>query len=155
MLIAQVSAQDASTRSYDIAVLVALLIPIIVCILVAGFLVLVLRHLRFNRETLHAERLKMIEAGYPLEEPESTKRQQKFMHNAFWISFWMVFAVPSSAFSAATAATAQSENTGFIVAIWTGAAAASIAAVVSAAVLMIYSRASHDEDDLRAPSKKL
>ena len=96
----------------------------------------------------------MIDTGYPLEEPASTKRQQTYMHNAYWISFWMVFAVPSSAFSAAAAATARGQHGGFLLTIWLGAAAASIAAVVCATVVMIYSRSrSEDEDDLRMPMK--
>ena len=41
---------------------------------------------------------------------ESTKRRQQYMHNAFWISFWMVFLVPSAAFSAAATATDRREG---------------------------------------------
>ena len=117
-------------------------------------IVLSLRHLRFTREKLHAERLKMIDAGYPLEEAESTKRRQQYMHNAFWISFWMVFLVPSAAFSAAAAATDRGELAGYLIAIWIGASAASVAAVVCAAVLMICSRCSREDGgDFQMPTK--
>jgi hypothetical protein len=148
-------AQEASAQSFDSTILIALVLPIAVSALFILFMVVLLRHLRFNREKLHAERLKMIDTGYPLEEPESTKRQQKYMHNAFWISFWMVFGVPFSAFSAAAAATAKGQHSGYLLTIWVGASAASIAAVVCAAVLMIHSRSRQEEDDdLRLPMKK-
>ena len=97
----------------------------------------------------------MIEAGYPLEEAESTKRRQQYMHNAFWISFWMVFLVPSAAFSAAAMATDQRELAGYIIAIWIGASAASIAAVVCAAVSMICSRDSREDGgEVQMPIKR-
>jgi hypothetical protein len=135
--------------------LISILVPAVSCAFVVSIIVLVLRHLRFTREKMHDERLKMIESGYPLEEPESTKRQQKYMHNAFWISFWMVFLVPSAAFSSAASATDRVEHLGYLLAIWIGASVASVAAVVCAAVLMMYSRSSReDEDDMRMPMKK-
>ena len=59
----------------------------------------------------------------------------------------MVFGVPSSAFSAAAAATGKSQHAGYLLAIWIGASAASIAAVVCAAVLMVHSRSRQQEDD--------
>ena len=135
--------------------LISILVPAVSCAFVVSIIVLVLRHLRFTREKVHDERLKMIESGYSLEEPESTKRQQKYMHNAFWISFWMVFLVPSAAFSSAASATDRVEHLGYLLAIWIGASVASVAAVVCAVVLMMYSRPSReDEDDMRMPMKK-
>jgi hypothetical protein len=97
----------------------------------------------------------MIDAGYPLEEAESTKRRQQYMHNAFWISFWMVFLVPSAAFSAAATATDRRELAGYIIAIWVSASAASVAAVICAAILMICSRCSREDGgDAQMPMNK-
>ncbi len=135
--------------------LIAILVPAASCAFVILIIVLALRHLRFTREKVHDERLLMIEKGYRLEEPASTKQQNKYMHNAFWISFWMVFLVPSAAFSAAASTTDRVEHLGYLLAIWIGASVASVAAVVSAAVLMMYSRSSGEvEDDMQMPMKK-
>ena len=154
MLFAQEVA-DAPNLRFDSTLLFAILIPAVFCALLVLFIVLLLRHLRFTREKLHNERLKMIEAGYPLEEAESTKRRQQFMHNAFWISFWMVALVPSAAFSAAATATDRRELAGYIIAIWIGASVASVAAVVCASVLMICSRCSREDGgDVQMPMKK-
>lgn len=67
------------------------------------------------------------------------------MHNAFWISFWMVALVPSATSSAAATATERRELAGYITTIWIGASAASAATVVCAAVLMICSRCSRED----------
>ena len=154
MLFAQESA-DAFGQSFSVIPLIALVIAAAVGALLILFIVLLLRHLRFTREKMHAERLKMIEAGYPLEEAESTKRRQQYMHNAFWISFWMVALVPSAAFSAAATATDRRELAGYLIAIWISASAASVAAVVCAAVLMICSRCSREDGgEAQIPIKK-
>ena len=154
MLFAQEVA-DAPNLSIDYTLWIAILVPAALCALLVLFIVLLIRHLRFTREKLHTERLKMIEAGYPLEEAESTKRRQQYMHNAFWISFWMVFLVPSAAFSAAATATDRRELEGYTIAIWISASAASVAAVVCAAVLMISSRCSREDvGDGQMPMKK-
>jgi hypothetical protein len=71
MLFAQESAA-AVTESFDSTLLIAILVPIAPLAFVVLIIVLVLRHLRFTREKVHDERLKMIDMGYPLEEPEST-----------------------------------------------------------------------------------
>lgn len=154
MLFAQESA-NAFGRSFSLIPLIGLVVATAVCGLTILLIVLLLRHWRFTREKLHAERLKMIEAGYPLEEAESTKRRQQYMHNAFWISFWMVALVPSAAFSAAATATDRRELAGYIIAIWIGASVASVAAVVCAAVLMICSRCSREDGgDAQMPMKR-
>ncbi len=153
MLFAQESS-NAYGPSFGLILLLGL-VAAAVFALTFLFTVLLLRHLRFTREKLHAERLKMIDAGYPLEEPESTKRPQQFMHNAFWISFWMVALVPSAAFSAAAGATDRRELAGYLIAIWIGASVASVAAVVCATILMIYSRCSREVGgDVQMPMKK-
>jgi len=135
--------------------LIAILVPVASSAFIILIIILVLRHLRFTREKTHDERLKMIEMGYRLEEPSSTKQRQKYMNNAFWISFWMVFLVPSAAFSAAASTADRVEHVGYLMAIWISASVASVASVVSAAVLMMYSRSSReDEDDMQMPMKK-
>lgn len=154
MLFAQ-EAAPAANQLADYTLLIAILLPAATLAFVTAILVLAFRHVRFTREKLHAERLKMIEAGYPLEEPESTQRRQKYMHNAFWISFWMVFGVPSAAFSAAASVSDRLGHSGFLLAIWIGASLASIAAVVCAAVLMMSSRTSGEDDESsKLPVKK-
>ena len=66
----------------------------------------------------------------------------------------MVALVPSAAFSAATA-TDRRELTGYLIAIWIGASAASVAVVVCAVVLMICSRSSREDvGDVEMPMKK-
>jgi hypothetical protein len=119
------------------------------------FLVLLFRHLRTSRQLLHVERMRSLEAGIPLEAPEETKLQSKFQHNAFWISFWMVFSVPGAALSAASAAT-QTSALALSILIWVVAAVVSVAAVVCAAILMIYSRGRRPDDaDLLRRAPKL
>jgi len=154
MSIAQAAAEP-TYPSFQIATVCLILAPLVVMFVAVTFIVLLLRHLRFNRDKLHDERLKMIEQGLPFDVHESVKQRGKQMHNAFWISFWMVFAVPSTAFSAAAAATERGEYSVHQLAIWLGAMGASIAAVVSAAVLMIYSRPQlGDDHDFDFPMKK-
>lgn len=122
-------------------------------LLVVFFLVLLFRHLASVRQLTHAERMKTLEAGFPLEPAEEMKAHAKFMHNAFWISFWLVFSVPAAALSAASTATTKVNGSTTLTAIiWTGGAAASIAAVVGATVLMLSTRA-RQEDDVSGPSK--
>ena len=129
-------------------------IPIVAILGVCAIVVLSLRYARAKRELLHAERIRAIEAGLPWQEPESAPEVApqvsekhkspgaKFMHNAFWISFWIVSGVPGAAFSAASAATQKLhvEQLAIGIAAWSAAAVASVAAVVCATTLMIYSR---------------
>lgn len=141
----------------NLTIVLAIVVPLLLLGIAAAGCVLVLRYLRFSRDKQHVERLKMIESGYPVEDSESSKRQDKFMHNAFWISFWMVVAVPGGVFSAAATATDRlGGGTGVLFAVWIGAAVASVAAVVCAAVLMVYSRAGKDDlqSETKLPSKR-
>ena len=124
------------------------------CTIVVTIVVLSLRHARANRELLHAERISAIEAGLPWQEPESASAVPppagaKFMHNAFWISFWIVSGVPGAAFSAASAATKEfhADQLAIGIAAWSAAAVASVAAVVCATTLMIYSRSRQEPRD--------
>jgi hypothetical protein len=91
-----------------------------------------------------------IEAGLPWQEPESVSESAqpgaKFMHNAFWISFWVVVTVPGAAFSAASAVTTDF-HIAIGIAAWGAAALASVAAVVCVTTLMIYSRSCQEPRD--------
>ncbi len=126
--------------------------PVIAILIASGLLLafglffgLLFRNLRASRQLLHAERMRSLEAGFPLyppESPEDTKVHSKFLHNAFWISFWLVFGVPSAALSAASAATKTDASLALSIVIWVAAAVVCVAAVVCAAVLMIYSHRS-------------
>lgn len=110
--------------------------------------ILSLRHARASREMLHAERTSAIEAGLPVwEEAESAKHGSKFMHNAFWISFWLVVSVPGAAFSGASAGTKYVDQLAISIAAWSAAALVSIAAVISAVTLMIYARSRQEPRD--------
>ena len=138
MLLAQ---ESQLVSGISVLALVGLLAAIGVVLFAIVLLVLLLRHTRANRELLHTERLRSIEAGFPLEPPDPMKIQNAYMHNAFWISFWIVFGVPGAAFSGAVAATkAVGGSLPSVIVIWIGASAASIAAVVTATILMIHSR---------------
>lgn len=112
----------------------------VAALIVLGML-LIFRHSQADRKLTHTERMRSLEAGIPLEPTDAAKTQAKFLHNAFWISFWLVTAVPSAAFTAATTATQEmNRSLALAIVIWSGAAAASVAAVICATVLMIYSR---------------
>lgn len=110
-------------------------------LLLVFFLVVLFRHLGSARQLTHSEQMRSLEAGFPLEPAAETKAHAKFMHNAFWISFWLVFSVPAAALSAASTATSKVNGSPTLVAIiWTGGALASIAAVAGATVLMLSTR---------------
>ena len=122
-------------------------IPILAILCACPIVVLSLRHARINREMLHTERIHAIDAGLPYAEAESARAGAKFMHNAFWISFWVVVSVPSAAFSAASAGTKYTDQLAIVAVVWTAAALASVAAVVCVTVLMIYSRSRQEPRD--------
>jgi Ca2+/Na+ antiporter len=121
------------------------------------FMVLLFRHLRSSRQLTHTERMRSLEAGFPLQAPpppeETETTQAKLMHNAFWISFWIVVSVPAAALSAASAGTKTvNENIALSIVVWIGAAVVSVAAVVCATVLILNSRG-HRADDSDGPRK--
>ncbi len=101
---------------------------------------LVYRLIHSSRQFTHAERMRSLEVGTPLNPPETTNMREKAMHNAFWIAFWLGMGVPGSAFSAASTVTTQMNiSLGLIVAVWASAATASVTGVICATVLMIHS----------------
>lgn len=124
-------------------------IPILAILSACPIVALSLRHARTNRELLHAERMRAIEAGMPWQdsEAESDKPGAKFMHNAFWISFWLVVSVPGAAFSGVSSGTKYVDQPAIAIIAWIAAALVSIAAVAGAATLMIYARSRPESRD--------
>jgi hypothetical protein len=130
-----------------ILILLGIAVAVFVGIIVLPMMVLVLRYVYHSRQLQHTERMKAIEVGYPLEAGEASKTQAKYLHNTFWISFWIGFGVPAAAFGAASSAERViAGNLGLGIAIWVSAAAASMAAVICATVLMIRSRTRPTEE---------
>lgn len=144
MLLAQAAPDAAASSTMLFPVLAIVCVSVGVCV---TFLVLLFRHLRTVRQLTHTERMRSLEAGFPLEVGQETKAQAKYMHNAFWIAFWLVFSVPAAALSAASTATARFNGSALLLSIiWSGAAAASIAAVACATALMINTRPQKPEE---------
>lgn len=115
-----------------------------------------LRAAYIHRQFQHTERMKAIEVGYPLEDTEASKTNAKHMHNSFWIAFWLGFGVPAVVFWAASSAEqVNSGNIGLGIVVWGGATVASIAGVVGAVVLMIYSRIKQCNDSSIIPAKPI
>ncbi len=104
----------------------------------AYFFWLVFSHAAKNRQFSHLERMKALEVGKPIEEAEPEGRSNKYLHNAFWIAFWIGAAVPISAMSAASSIMIQGQVKEFslVLAIWICVAVISAFGVVSATALM-------------------
>ena len=112
-------------------------------------LFIVMKYVRRSRELLHAERLKSIDAGLPWQNPGIGAIENKFMHNAFWISLWMVAIGCGASFSSVSAAMSEPtfEDTRIATVAWCCAALASIAAVICATLLMLKSRTRRRDQD--------
>lgn len=95
-----------------------------------------------SREFSHVERMKALELGQPIGPSEAEKAQNKYLHNAFWVCFWIGVGVPISASSAASTVMIQThlQDFGIILAIWICVAVISVASVAFATTLMISSR---------------
>lgn len=122
---------------------------ILVLAILAGVLVfasflfwLIFRQTTKNRELLHLERMKSLEMGRSIGPSEAEKCQSKYLHNVFWICFWVGAGVPIAATSAASSVMIQSklQEFGIILAIWICVAVISITSVVCGTALMISSR---------------
>jgi hypothetical protein len=104
----------------------------------------------FHRQLLHVERMRAIETGHPLDTTDPGAQQAKYMHNAFWISFWLGFGVPAAAFGSAYEACGQLGKSFLLAAtVWAGAALASAVSVMCATALMIHSRSGQLDDVLK------
>lgn len=92
-------------------------------------------HASKEREFKHAERIKALEMGVPLDEHE---QQSKYREGAFWISFWIGAAVPVAGVAAAAISITGGgiESNFAILVIWSGAAVIGASGVASAAWLM-------------------
>lgn len=103
---------------------------------------LIFRQVAKSREFSHLERMKALELGQPAGPTEAEKCQDKYLHNVFWISFWIGAGVPIAAASAASSVMIQThlQDFGIILSIWLCVAIISVASVVCATALMISSR---------------
>ena len=112
---------------------------------VSFFFWMVFRHAGKGRQFSHLERMKALDVGKPIEasvaaEPED--RPSKFLHNAFWIAFWVGAVVPMSALSAASSIIIQGHVQEFslVLAIWICVAVISVSSVIAATTLMVRCR---------------
>jgi hypothetical protein len=112
---------------------------VFISLLFLGFVCrLIGKHLAKNREYAHLERIKALELGQPVGPSVAEVCQKKYLHNTFWICFWIGAAVPivATASAATVMIEARPQNLGVILAIWICAAVIAVAGVVSAAALM-------------------
>jgi hypothetical protein len=142
VLIAQQSLprETFSTSYWMIALIV---VGFLASLLLAGvwFGYLAALQARKNRELLHLERIKAFESGILWQEPGSSNHHAKFMHNAFYMSFWIVsFGCGGSFAAAGRLSLVEGTPVSVLIIAWLAAAASSIAAVVCATILMIRSK---------------
>jgi hypothetical protein len=138
---------DTSQLSSTADVLFAISIPL--CIfLISGFVVfvVVMKQVGRSRELLHEERLKAIDAGMNWHDPDQNEQQNKSIHNAFWISFWMVVVGCGASFSAVSSflGDGNDHDTSVAMFAWVSAGGSSVAALASATLLMVKARAHHE-----------
>jgi len=115
----------------------------IVALLFAGFFFwLIMRHAAKGRELTHLEKMKALELGRTTGPSSAERYQNKYLHNIFWICFWIGAVVPLSACSAASSVMVKMElqNFAVILSIWICVAVVSVASVICATVLMISGR---------------
>ncbi len=106
---------------------------------------LIFRHAAKSRQFSHLERMKSLDVGKPIDAidaPVPDDQQNKFLHNAFWIAFWVGAVVPMSAISAASSIIIQGHVQEFslVLAIWICVAVISVSSVTSATALMVRCR---------------
>ena len=114
-----------------------------IALLFVGFLSwLIFRQAAKSRDLSHLERMKALELGKATGPSEAEKCQGKYLHNVFWIAFWIGAVVPMAASSAASSVMIQTNLQEFriILAMWICVAVISVASVVCATILMIPSR---------------
>ena len=103
---------------------------------------LIFRQVAKSREMTHLERMKALEVGQPIGPSEAEKCQAKYLHNIFWISFWIGAVVPVAATSAVSSVMVQVglHDFAIILTMWICVAIISVASVICATVAMISSR---------------
>jgi len=103
---------------------------------------LIFRQVAKSREMTHLERMKALEVGQPIGPSEAEIGQAKYLHNIFWISFWIGAVIPVAATSAVSSVMVQVglHDFSIILAMWICVAIISVASVVCATVAMISSR---------------
>ena len=114
-----------------------------IILLFAGFVLsLISKQAAKSREFRHQERMKALEMGQAIGPSETEKAQTKYLHNVFWICFWIGAAVPIATTSAASGVMMQQnlQGIGIILVIWLCVAAICISSVICATVLMVSSR---------------
>ncbi len=109
---------------------------------VGFFLWLVFRQVAKSRELSHLERMKALELGKSIEPSDAETGRGKYLHNAFWICFWIGAGVPMAATSSASSIMIKTELQEFrtILAIWICVAVISVFSLVCATALMISCR---------------
>lgn len=111
--------------------------------LFVGFLFwLIIKQVAKSRDFEHLERMKALELGRVTGPSQAEKCRDKYLHNIFWIAFWIGAGVPIAATSAASSVVIQTNLQEFsvILAIWICVAVISVASVVCGTTLMISSR---------------
>jgi hypothetical protein len=101
-----------------------------------------LRHLRKNREMLHAERSKALELGQPANFSAPDRSKERYGHNCFWVAFWVGAALPMVAVGSVASATSQTyfSNIGIVIVMWVSVTLISVAGVVGATIVMVSAR---------------
>jgi hypothetical protein len=104
---------------------------------------LVVWHLRRNRQLLHLERIKAIDAGQTASFYPPDRSKQRYIHNTFWIAFWVGAVVPVAAVITAASAT-SSQGLALPLAvqitIWACVIPVCVAAMVCATIIMVSAR---------------
>jgi mannitol-specific phosphotransferase system IIBC component len=119
-----------------------IIIAAIVSLFIGVLTWLVIRQIAKSRDLRHLERMKALELGRAIGPSEAEKTQAKYLHNIFWISFWIGAGVPMAASSAAGSVMIQTQlqDFGIIRTMWICVAVISVASVICATVLMKSSR---------------
>lgn len=138
LLAAQASDSFAGLIPLILAPVIVLIILLIGCVV----LYMSLRYARQSREMLHHERLKSTEAGLPWQDEGAETVDKRFMHNAFWISFWMIVIGCASPFTVVASAMDKSpfKEPSVAAMAWICAASASVGTAICATILMLKSR---------------
>ena len=130
-------AQAAPPLSDDVpqGIVVLLIVLAVMAVPITGIIAGV-KHAIREREMQHAERLKAIEKGIPLDDVEEERR---FRKGIMWLALVIGGLVPTAAVTAAALAVANMSTSAVtnmtVFLIWTGAAAVGVAGVASGAWL--------------------